>query len=204
MSAITQIQQSDIPLLGTPIGGGFAVSPYRHGNQLRLLIVSGKEHEFRGEWENYGNHIAGADSYYDGVKNTIAMAEADSGIAQRVLNLRAGDADDWSIAARDQKELIYRAFKPTPQQNFCSFRDGENPSAMIATYPYTPELPAQTSIAEFMEGGAQAFLNAIYWTSTQYSALNAWVQDFADGLQDYSLKDLEFAVRSVRSILIIQ
>lgn len=42
-----------------------------------------------------------------------------------------------------------------------------------------------------------------HWSSTQYSAIIAWIQRFEDGNQYIITKDLEFAVRAVRRILAI-
>jgi hypothetical protein len=43
-----------------------------------------------------------------------------------------------------------------------------------------------------------------HWSSTQYSAFNAWVQDFSDGGQNIGYKDRKLAARAVRRILIIE
>ena len=37
-----------------------------------------------------------------------------------------------------------------------------------------------------------------YWTSTQYSSITAWLQDFSYGTQSSSLKDVEARARAVR------
>lgn len=43
-----------------------------------------------------------------------------------------------------------------------------------------------------------------HWSSTQYSADNAWVQNCGDGTQDINYKDSKLAARAVRSILVIE
>jgi len=42
-----------------------------------------------------------------------------------------------------------------------------------------------------------------HWSSTQYSAHDAWFTDFEDGYQDLSYKDYSYAVRAVRRELAI-
>ncbi len=61
-------------------------------------------------------------------------------------------------------------------------------------------LPAQkelnlifVNLQEFMEG-------TWHWSSTQYSAHGAWIQDFGDGNQTSYGKDGELAVRAVRRL----
>lgn len=205
MNLIKEIHKSDIPALGTPIGGGFAVAMYRDGDKQYLLVDAGKAGELRGEYGFFGTEIEGARSCTDGLANTIDMAEAGSALAKAALALRIEGYDDWHIPARDQQELQYRYLKPGTQENWCSFRDGENPSALpLATYAYTKENPPQTAIEAYRSGGEHAFGEQWYWASTQSSARYAWIQDFASGYQDCYYKYDEFAVRAVRRILIIQ
>ena len=61
--------------------------------------------------------------------------------------------------------------------------------------------PAQTTVEVFQEGNAEAFEDdGWHWTSTQYSESSAWMQNFADGSQDYTSKSYERRVRFVRLI----
>lgn len=201
---ITEMHKSDIPPLGTPFGGGFAVVTYRCGGNEYLQIDAGKAGELRGIYGARGQLIEGANSYTDGRANTVAMASAGSKLAKQALDLRIGGYADWGIYARDQLELAFRYFKPTDDENWCSFRDGENPSALPPTYPYTKQDPVQTAIESYRAGGENAFLREYYLASTQYSAGNAWVQHFDYGVQGTSGKISEFAARVGRRILIIQ
>ncbi|SMG00363.1 hypothetical protein BSIN_3433 [Burkholderia singularis] len=127
------------------------------------------------------------------------MAEAGFAIAERVLELRIGDFDDWFIPARDQLELACRGLKPTSEDNYV-WRNGDNPSSLPPGYPYTIHLPGQTEVELFREGGAEAFDDDWYWASTQYSAYGAWNQDFGDGRQGSASKDDKGRVRAFRSI----
>lgn len=46
------------------------------------------------------------------------------------------------------------------------------------------------------------FTKGYHWSSTQYSANGAFVQDFSDGTQGYLSKDHEWRVRAVRRVVI--
>ncbi len=200
---ITEIAAADIPTIpGTPLAGGFYVARYfdQHTREEFVLIDAGRAGDLKGVWGEYGKDIEGARSYTDGLANTIAMAEAGSPIAQAALQLRIGGCDDWQLPARDQQELQYRYLKPSTDENWCSFRDGENPSVVPATYPYTKESPAQTVAEAYRAGGPEAFRPEWHWSSTQYGPSTAWFQYFDDGNQSLNAKLNEFAGRAVRRV----
>lgn len=201
-----QIQKSELPAIGTALAGGFYAGLFRNGDQLQALIVSPKaEGQIEdAEWGNYGNKIEGAASCFDGFTNTKDMAAAGSGLAKRILALRIADLDDWCLPSRDELEICYRNLKPTTDSNYCHYRDGDNASSVPAGYPYTKESPAQTSVAAFQQGGAEAFEPAWHWSSTQYSAHYAFVQHFGDGIQDGYAKDDDLFARAVRRLLVIE
>jgi len=43
------------------------------------------------------------------------------------------------------------------------------------------------------------FPNDLYWSSSEVDGSNAWLQFFGDGYQDFSTKDITFAVRAIRA-----
>lgn len=95
---------------------------------------------------------------------------------------------------------MYRNAKPTTDENWCSWRDGDNPSSIPPGELYTEESPAQVDDALFQVGGAEAFDAAWYWSSTQSSALFAYAQDFCIGnLYSYykGARARAFAVRMI-------
>ncbi|HFH3019521.1 hypothetical protein KK479_007255 [Pseudomonas aeruginosa] len=97
--------------------------------------------------------------------------------------------------------MIYRVCKPTTDENWCSFRDGDNPSSLPPGYPYTAVAPGQSPIAIFQDGGEEALEARSYWTSTQTGPLSAWIQGFGDGYQLYDYKGYArpaFAVRRIK------
>jgi hypothetical protein len=119
-------------------------------------------------------------------------------------SIATGAPDDggspWYIPAMDELEVLYRAFKPTSDDNFVSADDprgavsfwrfpgtqqlhGKNPSVATATSSYTVTVPPQTSLAAFRSGGAQVFGSGTtfrLWSSTidGIVAVTAWHQNF--------------------------
>lgn len=61
-------------------------------------------------------------------------------------------------------------------------------------------LPSKNELKQLYKNIPEQFEKIWHWTSTQYSALHAWGQDFGDGFQGVSLKDIELAVRAVRRL----
>ncbi|HDG9118753.1 TPA: hypothetical protein PBW06_001365 [Pseudomonas aeruginosa] len=97
--------------------------------------------------------------------------------------------------------MIYRVCKPTTDENWCSFRDGDNPSSLPPGYPYTAVAPGQSPIAIFQDGGEEALEARSYWTSTQYGPDDAWIQGFDVGFQGSGGKVSArpaFAVRRIK------
>lgn len=186
---------------GAPVAGGFLVKRYLLNGEEYAEITAGKAGEVQGKWGEYGLDIPGAHSRTDGWANTLAMAEAKSPIAIAVRALDIGGKTDWFIGACDQVEMQYRELKPTIEQNYCSFRDGDNQTT--GDYPYTEDSPTQTAAEAFKEGGEQAMVDAVYWTSTQYSPYTAYIQAFVDGFTYYYLKGHEWRAQAVRTIHIV-
>lgn len=195
------MKQTTIPAIGQQIEGGYFAGVVRVNGQRFGVVVAPKSSELKGTWGKYGEKID-ARHVGDGAANTQAMREAGSGIATKVAALDINGHQDWYIPSRDELELIYRNLKPTADENYASFRDGENPSSDPIGEMYTEEAPQQTTVAEFQEDGAQAMEAEWYWSSTQISANHAFAQDFSNGGQvDYD-KDCTLRVRAVRRFLI--
>lgn len=205
MSAAAQAAPAfTIPEIGQPFGGGFFSGITRDPDTGKryLNITAGAAHELSGAWGEYGEKIEGADSFTNSRANTEAMAAAGSELAQQVLALDIGGFTDWAIPARDVQELQYRHFKPTAETNWQYGRSGDNPNSEPVGLLHTEESPAQTTLAGFQAGGAEAFKPTWYWSSSQRSANLAFYMLFDDGIQYTSVKDYELRVRPVRSQLI--
>lgn len=192
------------PAIGQAYGGGFVTGVTRDPltGQRFLNITAGAAHELVGKWGEYGEKIEGADSFTDSLANTKAMAAAGSELAAKVLALSIEGFTDWAIPARDVQELQYRNFKPTTEENWAGARSGDNPNSEPVGLLYSEEDPAQTVHAAFLEGGAEAFRDTWYWSSSQRSADFAFFMNFVDGSQYDFGKLYELRVRPVRSELI--
>jgi hypothetical protein len=189
--------------IGQPYAGGFYGGPIRIDGALFAIIVAPKAAgERTGAWDDSDKDVAGATSYADGLQNTIAMGEAGSDLAQWARGLRIADCDDWFIPSQDELEVIYRNLKPTADTNTQYGRSGLNASAVTPTYPYSRAEPTQTQAEVFRAGGAEAFDDVWYWSSTQHAAYSdcAWGQDFGDGGQDFIHKSYEGRARAVRRL----
>ena len=187
-----------LPAIGEAFAGGFYAGKIQVGGLIYALIVSPAAGDFAGTWGEYGTDLSGAVSCFDGYANTVALAAARSDIAIQVQALAIDGHTDWYIPSRDELEILYRAFKPTENENECSFRDGDNASSIPGNYPYTANNPSQTAIDAFCDDGTHALRPAYYWSSTQYSPSYAFVQGFENGDQCGSGKDNEHRVRAVR------
>ncbi|MDG9928499.1 MULTISPECIES: DUF1566 domain-containing protein [unclassified Pseudomonas] len=202
MSIITTINAAQVPALRSPLGGGFFMGLFGLQGKTFALVRAPKAQGFHAEtrWGEAGIVIPGAASCVDGLANTRAMAEAGYALGAWALGLSIDGSEDWYLGARDEIELVYRACKPTAEENWCSFRDGDNPSSLPPGYLYTPSEPAQSPDAAFQEGGEEALEACGYWSSTQGGPFLAWVQAFVGGLQTTCHKGYArpaFAVRRI-------
>ncbi len=194
------------PEIQVPAENGAAYEGGFYGGKIRVDLVicaivwaPKAEGEIEGKWlDNYAD-VPGATSCFDSMANTKAMAEAGSPIAQQALAATIGGHTDWCVPARDVLEMGYRYLKPTTEENGV-YRYGENPSSIPAGYPYTTTSPEQTTVEAFQEGGTEAFDDAWYFSSTQYSEDDAWTQRFTYGIQGILDKFNERRVRFVRLI----
>jgi hypothetical protein len=197
-------EQEITPIIGTAMGGGFYAGRIRIDGQLYALVVAPKAEGQHDDtvWGQYGRDVPGAKSYYDGLANTNAMAEAGSKLAQWARSLRISGCDDWYLPSQDELEIIYRNLKPTKETNSQYMRSGMNLSAIEPTRPYTPTEPAQTQAEAFQSGGAEAFDDVWYWSSTQHasSSYYAWSQRFYDGGQSYDYTYGKLRARAVRRL----
>lgn len=189
---------------GTPYAGGFYAGRINiEGEQYAIIVAPKAAGEVEAAWHKDAT-AANSISFFDGLANTKAMAEAGSELAQRMLSMSIYGLSDWYLPSRDELEICYRNLKPTNDSNYC-YR-GDNPSSVPPGYAYSRDLPAQTVDAAFQAGGAEAFEPEWYWTSTQYAGNPdyAWVQVFNGGSQDDGHHSSEYRARAVRRVLIIE
>ncbi len=204
MNAVAEKQVvAGLPEIGAPLSGGFFAGIIKVAGALRALIVAPKDGgETNMEWAAESELVTGSTSYCDGAENTAAMTEAGSELGKWAKALQINGQADWYLPSRDELELIYRNLKPSQRENYCSFRDGDNPSSEPPGYPYTEQSPKTTTASHFREGGAEALAPNWYWSSTQHAAYPsyAWVQGLVNGYQSDYLKSYEGRARAVRSI----
>ena len=190
---------------GTKMDGGFYAGRIVIDDHAFALIVAPKlegQTAINVPWIDDYKDVPRALSYNDGLANTKAMAKAGSDLAKWAMDLRIAGNDDWYIPSLDELEVIYRNLKPGPQENYCFARSGINMSAIPQTHPYTPQFPLQTVAEAFQSGGAEAFEESWYWTSTRFVADKDWTwsQHFDDGYQLYNFTDLKLRARAVRRV----
>ena len=115
-----------LPAIGQPFAGGFFGGRFFMGTQARAIIFAPAN---EGEFEDVQYHknskgIEGATSAFDGLANTVAMAEAGSPLAKKILKLRIGGFDDWHLMACVPALVLYREiilvpeFKPGTKDGF--------------------------------------------------------------------------------------
>jgi len=167
----------------------------------------------------------------EGLKATLAMVAGGNSTvypaAHFCNDLSIGGYSDWYLPARDELELIWRNLKPVtnnnatnntasnPSHNYTNLGSigtvGQNSGFNYNSYPqgtgYTPTVPAQTSVAAFQSGGAEAqnFGASYYWSSTEYQADSAYFQRYitaSPGFMEANYKNVAYAVRAVRRSII--
>jgi hypothetical protein len=156
-------------------------------------------------WKNADTATPGADSDIDGPQNTADMvADGNSTVypcAHFCNNAVIGGFSDWYMPAKNELEVCYFNLKPTTASNNTS--SGINPNAVPARASnYTSGNPAQTSAAAFQSGGAEPFVAAFYWSSTEFSINTGRRQGFSSGYQGSSGKSNSYRVRAVRRVAV--
>lgn len=152
-----------------------------------LLIVSPKSIEYTTgkRWKTTDD--AGPDAtktLWDGLAATEAMfaagPEYEAATYCRGLAFPADGGSRWYLPAKHELEVLYRNFKPTTEPHYNA--SGTNPASDPTGTAYVPgatTAPAQSLLAAFQQGGAQALEGAsspYYWSSSEYSAPYAWHQ----------------------------
>ena len=165
----------------------------------------------------------------EGYKSTMAMKAANVAASNNGLypaayfcySLNIAGRTDWYNPSRDELELLFRNFKPHTAQNYAnadrpigydykllgspgdtSTGNGVNPNSSPVGAAYTFTVPAQTSIAIFQTGGAEALASATYGTSSDFSVSSYWYAQVTDLRQYSSAKNGTMYIRAVRRSII--
>ena len=191
----------------TSVDGSGTLTDWSVMAKFRVIVAPKSSGENTSKaWKNAGT--AGPSetgTLTEGLKATLAMvADGNSTVypaAHFCNDLSIGGYSDWYFPARDELELIYRNLRPftnnnytvtdrptgaTPNyQNLGSLGDTANTNGLNNNsdpqgVAYTAGSPAQTSVAAFQTGGAEAMTAAgnNYWSSTEYDTTSAWRQAY--------------------------
>jgi hypothetical protein len=175
-----------LPAIGAAYQGGFFAGTISHtddGVATHALIVAPAATGATGtgytlttnkQWKTTNTTTAGTTSPFDGAANSANMNNASHPAAQFCEDLSIGGYSDWYLPARYELDIAYENLKPTTDSNNTSW--GINPySVPERTVNRTAGAPAQTSVAAFQSGGAEAFVADYHWSSTEDSSTLAWI-----------------------------
>jgi hypothetical protein len=191
--------------IGQAFGGGFYAGKINVSGTQYYLIVAPKASGYSGS-KNWGPQgVTGVTSVINGPTNSAAIAAlgASYQAAYFCENLSINTYTDWYLPAKNELEVLYYNLKPTTTTNDTA--SGSNANAVSpepVSQNYTSGSPAQTSATDFQSGGAEAFNNYVYWSSSEYDSTYAWMQSIGNnGYQniDYP-KNFNNACRAVRRI----
>lgn len=207
--------------LGTSYQGGFYAGKVTKADGIYAIIVSPKASGESGgatiKYKTIDDTTSGTQSLVQGLENSNSMNTSAHPAAWYCNNLSINGYTDWYLPARDELEVLYRNLKPGTTANYTTANrvnsaivytplddlvvtPGTNRYSVPVGAAYTSGSPAQTSVLAFRTGGAEAFIENRYWSSSEFSSTNAWGQTFDTGAQ-YSLnKTSSYNVRAVRSI----
>jgi hypothetical protein len=171
-----------LPDIGASFQGGYfagLISHSANGVATHALVVAPKGNETTAAWQT-SSSITGATSTFNGAANTALMTNSPA--ANHCKNYTGGGYTDWFLPARLELDIAYFNLKPTTTDN--STTGGINAySVPPRSVSYTVSNPARTSVAAFQAGGAQAFADGGYWSSTEATQAGAWILRFNSGSQ---------------------
>lgn len=197
-------------VIGQAYGGGFYAGQIGVGGVATHYLVTGPVSSAQNaskQWKNANSAATGADSVIDGPQNTADMVAGGSPTVYPAAHfcdsLTVGGFNNWYMPSKNELEVCYYNLKPTTTNNQTS--SGINANAVPARASnYTTGTPAQTSAAVFVTAtGTEAFGASLYWSSTENSSLDAWIQAFGYGAQygDF-YKNTSAGVRAVRRVAV--
>jgi hypothetical protein len=194
---------STVPAIGSALGGGFFAGQINDSGTIYNLIVAPKSsgENSSKQWKTSNTTTSGTTSVIDGPTNSSNMNNASHPAAEFCEGLTIGGFSDWYMPAKNELEVCYYNLKPTTGTNNTS--SGTNTNAVPSRNSnYTAGTPAQTTVAAFQDGGAEALASSEpYWSSTEFNTTNAWYQTTNTGNQDNASKTISLYVRAVRRVL---
>jgi hypothetical protein len=206
MLNVLGLTYASVPVIGSAYGGGFfagQISTAGNGiadyNLVVSPIASGEASNKQFNTMNQSDPT----SVIDGPANSAAMNNSNQQASFFCEGLTIGGFSDWYSPAKNELEVLYYNLKAGTETNNTS--SGINSNAVPArasNYTNSPQVPSQTSATDFKSGGSQA-MTQFYWSSTQYTNVFAWLQNFYRGGQsrDYS-KQSAYSVRAIRRVAV--
>ena len=203
------------PDIGEYIHGGFYFGRIKIDNEVYNLVVSPyNPGQYTGTWSDINGTVPAPNSVNDGYKNTYHDTSVSHPSVDWVKTLTIDGYDDWYIPARDEMELLYRNLKPTTDDNYLGNQPqypgegilyaGENPNSVPRGHPYTPVLPAQTTVGIFKNGAQQALSSASdgnsMGNSTAYASLNIGYTVLNNGQQVSGSNRFDYTKRAIRRV----
>ena len=190
--------------IGDAFEGGFFAGYISHtddGVTTHGLIVAPAASGYNGkatlQWKTSRTSTAGTSSTFNGSVNSANMNDASHPAAEYCEGLSIGGYSDWYLPAYYELDIAYQNLKPTTDNNNTLW--GINPySVPERTVNRTAGAPAQTSVATFKSGGAEAFVAGTHWSSTENDNVSAVGPTFASGALSNIFKDDNHYVRAFR------
>lgn len=234
IGTVTGAKGTSLTINVTSVGGSGTFTDWSVMARFRIIVApkaSGENASVALKNANTASPTA-CQTLTEGLAATQAMRDADTSTvypaAHWARNLNIGGKTDWYIPARDELELCWRNLKPATDANYVtsdrptgasfnyavngSYGDtaathGTNNNSSPAGAAYTASVPGQAAATAFRTGGPEAFTygSSYYWSSSEYSASNAWNQYWNSsnpGFQDNYYKTNAALVRAVRRSVI--
>lgn len=234
VGTVTNASGTSLTISVSSVGGSGTFSDWSVMARFRIIVAPKASGENTGIALKNANSAfpTACQTLTEGLAATQAMRDADTSTvypaAHWARNLNIGGRTDWYIPARDELELCWRNLKPVTDNNYTaadrptgqsfnyatsgSYGDtanthGANNNSSPPGAAYTTTVPAQTAAIAFRAGGVEAFEfgSAYYWSSSEYSASNAWLQGWYSSLPGYQYnngKSFAYRVRAVRRSVI--
>lgn len=201
--------------IGQAYGGGYyAGKIVRGGVQYYLIVSPAASGQSSGKTWKVSTDAAPTETITlnNGLAASTATNTASYPAAQFCRSLTIGGFSDWYLPARDELELLHRNFKPSgaatnniTTRNFSAYTYPENTDVSTDTmginrnsYPtgsaYTASVPAVSATQ-------LGFSSSVYyWSSSEFSTTQAWMQSFYNGTQLADNKTVSAYARAVRRI----
>lgn len=193
------------PAIGSAYGGGYYAGRIDVSGTLYNLVVAPKasgENSSRA-WGVNGV-TTGITSVINGPTNSASLAALGASYQAAVFceGLTIGGYSDWYLPAINEIEVLYYFLKPSTDLNSTGYGSNANAySPEPVSQNYTSGSPAQTSAGiGFRLGETNAFVDASYWSSTEFDSTDAYRKGFYNGDQYQNTKSVTIYVRAVRRV----